>query len=263
MSSAPSTRSAGVKRLLQEAKELHKPTYLFYARPLEDNLFEWHFTFRGPPDTDFEGGIYHGRIILPNEYPMKPPNLVLLTPNGRFETNTKICLSISGYHPETWLPSWSIRTAILALIGFFPTEGGGALGSIECSSEVRKRLAKQSVESHCDVCGCSLKDMLLPTDEVDSAAGPASPSSEDSKPTPSSTESTSEAQPSESPRQPSESVPNTPITRQPTSAANTPAGSVQNSRPRPHSSIPLSLFAFGICVSFAAFVGLLARRLTF
>lgn len=28
-------------------------------------------------------------------------------PNGRFETNTKICLSISNYHPEHWQPSWS------------------------------------------------------------------------------------------------------------------------------------------------------------
>ncbi|KAI6184947.1 Ubiquitin--protein ligase [Aphelenchoides bicaudatus] len=68
------TRCAGVKRLLKEAKELREPTSLFYARPLEDNLFEWHFTLRGPPDTDYSGGIYHGRIILPNEYPMKPPN---------------------------------------------------------------------------------------------------------------------------------------------------------------------------------------------
>lgn len=62
-------------------------------------------------------------------------------PNGRFETNTKICLSISGYHPETWQPSWSIRTAILALIGFFPTDGNGAVGSIDCSKEARRKLA--------------------------------------------------------------------------------------------------------------------------
>jgi ubiquitin-conjugating enzyme E2 J1 len=60
---------------------------------------------------------FAGRIILPTEYPMKPPNIIILTPNGRFETNTKICLSISGYHPETWQPSWSIRTALKALIG--------------------------------------------------------------------------------------------------------------------------------------------------
>ncbi|KAF3844196.1 hypothetical protein F7725_013537 [Dissostichus mawsoni] len=37
-----------------------------------DNLFEWHFSVRGPPDSDFDGGVYHGRIVLPPEYPMKP-----------------------------------------------------------------------------------------------------------------------------------------------------------------------------------------------
>ena len=46
---------------------------------LQENQFEWHFTIRGPPDTPFEGGIYHGRILLPTEYPLKPPNIVFLT----------------------------------------------------------------------------------------------------------------------------------------------------------------------------------------
>ena len=69
---------SAVKRLMREAQELSQPTYEYYAAPLEDNLFEWHFTFRGPEDSDFEGGIYHGRIILPAEYPMKPPSIMLL-----------------------------------------------------------------------------------------------------------------------------------------------------------------------------------------
>ncbi|VDM79370.1 unnamed protein product [Strongylus vulgaris] len=68
-----------------------------------------------------------------------------LEPNGRFELNKKICLSISGYHPETWLPSWSIRTALLALIGFMPTAGAGALGSLEYPVAERKKLAKKCV----------------------------------------------------------------------------------------------------------------------
>ena len=42
-------------------------------------MFEWHFTIRGPSETDFEGGIYHGRIVLPPDYPMKPPSIILLT----------------------------------------------------------------------------------------------------------------------------------------------------------------------------------------
>ena len=68
-----------MKRLMREAQELSEATSDYYAQPLEDNLFEWHFTVRGPSETDFDGGVYHGRIILPAEYPMKPPNIIVLT----------------------------------------------------------------------------------------------------------------------------------------------------------------------------------------
>jgi ubiquitin-conjugating enzyme E2 J1 len=151
------SRSPSVKRLMKEAAELHEPTYNYFAQPLEENLFEWHFTIRGPDDTPFAKGIYHGRISLPAEYPMKPPNIIFLTPNGRFETNKKICLSISGYHPETWRPSWSIRTALLALIGFMPTHGTGAIGSLDYTDPERERLALKSVEFKCDKCGAASK----------------------------------------------------------------------------------------------------------
>ncbi|CAF0718241.1 unnamed protein product [Brachionus calyciflorus] len=154
------TRSPAVKRLLKEAQELSQSSELFYAQPLEDNLFEWHFTIRGPPDSDFDGGIYHGRILLPAEYPMKPPSIILLTPSGRFKVNEKICLSISGHHPETWLPSWSIRTALLALIGFMPTLGEGALGSLDYTTDERKALAKKSVSYTCSVCKTQNSEIL-------------------------------------------------------------------------------------------------------
>ena len=68
-----------VKRLMREAIELKDPTPMYSAQPLEENLFEWHFTILGPHGTDYEGGRYHGRILLPSEYPMKPPSIILLT----------------------------------------------------------------------------------------------------------------------------------------------------------------------------------------
>lgn len=68
-----------VKRLMREACELREPTEEYCAHPVDDNLFEWHFTVQGPSGTEFEGGLYHGRILLPTEYPMKPPNIILLT----------------------------------------------------------------------------------------------------------------------------------------------------------------------------------------
>ena len=62
----------------------------------QDNLFEWHFTVRGPPDSDFAGGRYHGRITLPPEYPMKPPSIMLLTVSiAKANSHSKACFSQS------------------------------------------------------------------------------------------------------------------------------------------------------------------------
>uniref|UniRef100_A0A3P9HZ71 Ubiquitin-conjugating enzyme E2 J1 n=1 Tax=Oryzias latipes TaxID=8090 RepID=A0A3P9HZ71_ORYLA len=168
-------KSPAVKRLMKEAAELRDPTEHYHAQPLDDNLFEWHFSVRGPPDSDFDGGVYHGRIILPPEYPMKPPSIILLTPNGRFEVGKKICLSISGHHPETWQPSWSIRTALIAIIGFMPTKGEGAIGSLDYTPEERKALAKKSQDFCCESCSCSMRTALLPP------TANSNPSAEDHK----------------------------------------------------------------------------------
>lgn len=170
MSQGYNKKCPAVKRIMKEAKELQDPTYEYTASPLEDNLFEWHFTFRGPEGTSFEGGIYHGRIVLPPEYPFKPPNILLLNQNGRFETHKKICLSISGYHPETWQPSWSIRTAILAIIAFMTTKGEGSIGALDYSEEERKKLAKKSVKYSCSQCG-QISNLVLDERPAGSSSG--------------------------------------------------------------------------------------------
>jgi hypothetical protein len=69
---------------------------------------------------------------------------MLLTPNGRFETLTKICLSITSYHEEHWQPSWSVRTALTAIRAFMVTPSEGALGGIDFSEEQRRELAEKS-----------------------------------------------------------------------------------------------------------------------
>ncbi|GKV37948.1 hypothetical protein SLEP1_g45908 [Rubroshorea leprosula] len=141
-------KNPAVKRILQEVKEMQSnPSDDFMSLPLEENIFEWQFAIRGPGDSEFEGGIYHGRIQLPAEYPFQPPSFMMLTPNGRFETQTKVCLSISNHHPEHWQPSWSVRTALVALIAFMPTNPNGALGSLDYKKEERRVLAIKSREA--------------------------------------------------------------------------------------------------------------------
>lgn len=103
---------------------------------------------------------------------MKPPSIILLTPSGRFEVNKKICLSISGHHPESWQPSWSIRTALLAIIGFMPTQGRGALGSLDYEPEERRSLALLSQSWSCPTCGPI--HALLTTRDSNSSPRPTS-----------------------------------------------------------------------------------------
>ena len=66
----------------------------------------------------FSGGFYHGKLIFPQDYPFKPPRILMLTPNGRFQTNTRLCLSISDFHPDTWNPAWSVATILTGLLSF-------------------------------------------------------------------------------------------------------------------------------------------------
>ncbi|KAG9325178.1 hypothetical protein KVV02_002032 [Mortierella alpina] len=146
-------KSSAVKRIMQEARELvREPSTDFSANPLETDIFEWHFTIRGPEETEFEGGLYHGRILLPNNYPFAPPSLMFLTPNGRFELHKKVCLSITGYHPEYWQPAWGIRTVLVAVMGFLPTQSKGAIGGLDTSVTARKTLAIKSKTWACSTC---------------------------------------------------------------------------------------------------------------
>ncbi|EIM90449.1 UBC-like protein [Stereum hirsutum FP-91666 SS1] len=185
--SVPATlnkNNSAVKRIMQEARELaNDPSTEYSAAPLE----EWHCTLRGPSETEFEGGLYHFRILLPADYPFRPPSLMMLTPNGRFETGTKICISFTNYHEELWQPAWGVRTAIIGLMGFFPLKGQAAagVGSMESSSSDRKRLAALSRKWVCPSCNCTNEECLPdPPEKADSSTAEASTSVATTEPTP-------------------------------------------------------------------------------
>lgn len=174
MSQARCNRSSPtVKRILKEAQELRTAADpSLYAAPLESDIFEWHFTIRGPPSTPYEKGFYHGRIVLPPTYPLRPPSFRFLTPSGRFETNREICLSISGHHEETWQPAWGIRTALSALRAFMEADAKGQVGGLEMSKTERERLANASASWSCAICGGQTNQTILVDNQPLSDAEP-------------------------------------------------------------------------------------------
>lgn len=65
-----------------------------------------------------------------------------------------------------------VRTALVALIGFFPTEGQGAIGALDYPDHERIKLARASTTWSCDKCGSHNATALpqRPVDDADAAA---------------------------------------------------------------------------------------------
>jgi ubiquitin-conjugating enzyme E2 J2 len=165
-------------RLRKEyAAHMKKPLENIVAVPLESNILVWHYVIEGAKGTAYEGGYYHGTVTFPPEYPFKPPSIQMLTPSGRFKTNTRLCLSMSDFHPETWNPMWSVGTILMGLFSFF-LEETPTHGSIVTNDTFKRRAATESLAYNCrDKIFCELFPDLVdkyekeiknqPTTEID------------------------------------------------------------------------------------------------
>ena len=115
----------------------------YVACPDPDNIFIWYFLIFGLKDCDYEGGFYLGKLLFPAEFPFKPPAVMMVSESGRFKTNTRICLSISDFHPESWSPIWGVGSVITGLISFMCSEEQVGQTIRRSPSEVRS-IAAQS-----------------------------------------------------------------------------------------------------------------------
>jgi len=136
------------RRLTKELTALRKdPIKLpkITVAPNEANILELHYVIEGSPGTPYDGGIYHGKLLFPKDYPLKPPSVIMMTPSGRFQPNRRLCLSMSDFHPETWNPMWSISTILTGLYSFM-LETAPTLGSVETTTSQKQKFARQSLE---------------------------------------------------------------------------------------------------------------------
>lgn len=123
---------------------MKEPLPLLRALPSPDNLLEWHYVLQGNSDSPYAQGYYHGIVRFPPDYPWKPPSIMMCTPNGRFDTNRRICLSMSDYHPESWSAMWNSQKILLGLQSFF-YEDTYTSGSVTTTTKQKKEYAKHSL----------------------------------------------------------------------------------------------------------------------
>ncbi|KAL0581796.1 Ubiquitin-conjugating enzyme E2 6 [Marasmius crinis-equi] len=135
---------AAQKRLTKEYVAMQRePPPFIWAVPDEKNILTWNYIIRGPPDSPFAGGEYHGVLLFPSEYPFKPPGIKMLTPSGRFHPDKKICFSMSDFHPGTWNPAWSVATILTGLLSFMLSDEM-TTGSVTSSDAQKRAYASRS-----------------------------------------------------------------------------------------------------------------------
>jgi len=120
-----------------------EPPPFVWAVPDEKNILTWNYLIRGPPDSPFAGGEYHGVLLFPSEYPFKPPGIKMFTPSGRFQPDKKICFSMSDFHPGTWNPAWSVATILTGLLSFMLSDEM-TTGSVTSSDSHKRTFATKS-----------------------------------------------------------------------------------------------------------------------
>ncbi|KAK3349497.1 ubiquitin-conjugating enzyme/RWD-like protein [Lasiosphaeria hispida] len=135
---------AAQKRLTREYKSISEnpPPYIT-AHPSESNILEWHYIITGPENTPYFGGQYWGTLIFPANYPFAPPAIRMHTPSGRFQPSSRLCLSISDFHPRSFNPAWEVSTILIGLLSFMTSEEM-TTGSVSATEAERKYHAARS-----------------------------------------------------------------------------------------------------------------------
>lgn len=117
----PLTEEEKVKqkeRLTEEYENFkkYKPAEA-WGGPINGDLYEWKISFYGPENSDYEEGLFHVKIKIPENYPNSGPSCFFLHeelyhPNVS-QTDRKICLG--SYFQREWEPSITINDVIMQI----------------------------------------------------------------------------------------------------------------------------------------------------
>ncbi|KAF3985815.1 hypothetical protein FT663_01733 [Candidozyma haemuli var. vulneris] len=106
-----------VKRIAKELEECRQDTQSGVNLELvnESDLTHLIGLFQGPPGTPYEKGVFKVDIVIPNEYPFKPPvmkfNTKIYHPNISSVTGA-ICLDILK---DAWTPILTLKSSLISL----------------------------------------------------------------------------------------------------------------------------------------------------
>jgi len=108
----------GSRRLQKELQNIvTAPPEGCSASVVDGDMMHWAATILGPPDSVYEGGVFHLDIHFPADYPFSPPKITFRTkifhPNVSANTGN-ICLDI--LKKDKWSPALTIGSTLLSIV---------------------------------------------------------------------------------------------------------------------------------------------------
>ena len=102
-------------RIMREAKLLNEdkvPGINAIQNPSNFRIFL--VSIEGPAGTPYEGGFFEADLMLPEDYPMSPPKILMRTKiwHPNIDMQGRICLDILK---TNWTPALQIRSVLLSL----------------------------------------------------------------------------------------------------------------------------------------------------
>jgi len=122
------SKSGASVKISRDLKNINEePVEGVYCELATDaDIFEWRIWFEGPGDSPYQGGVFEASMNFPQDYPMAPPTLRVLSEfwHPNVYRDGKVCISIlhppgndplSGELPEErWMPSQTVGTIMLS-----------------------------------------------------------------------------------------------------------------------------------------------------
>ena len=111
----------------------------------DDDIFTWHATLLGANDTPYRNGFFFLKIIFPDNYPKKGPDIIFLTPIYHLNVNPKE-LDISGTEKlghvsvsflNWWTPATTAREMLTKLFTIFYMANPDSCYGIDRADEFR------------------------------------------------------------------------------------------------------------------------------
>src|SRR3989344_328188 len=134
----------------QYKKSVGEPDeYAIFAMDPVD-IKTWYLLLRNMKGNhdEYDGGQYIFRMVIPDDFPYKPPQFYALTPNGLYEQNSKCCISIGEYHSRDYRPTLGMRGFSIELANGMITweKMGTGINLLNTSWKEKQKLALNSVE---------------------------------------------------------------------------------------------------------------------